>query len=147
MPPSLRLPRDPSTALLPSPAGDRLDIPVRDLMRPGVIVIAEDASIEQAQRALLAHGVHAILVVEHGGRPLGWATSRGLLSWCNRDVALHAARDAVSEAALAVEPWSTAEEALAVLLRTGASRLLVARTADGLPEGVVADLDLLAVLA
>jgi CBS-domain-containing membrane protein len=120
---------------------------VRDVMRPGVIAIDEDASIEQAQRTLLAHRVHAILVVEHGGRPLGWATSRDLLSWCNRDVALHAARDAVGEAAVAVEPSATAREGLAVLLCTGASRLLVARTADGLPEGVVADLDLLAVLA
>ena len=59
---------------------DRLATPVRDIMRPGVIVLSDDASVVQAQRALLAHNVHAVLVVEDAtGRPMGWVTTRGLL--------------------------------------------------------------------
>lgn len=49
-------------------------------MRPGVVTVAEDASVLQARRALQAHGVHAVLVVERShGRPLGFITARGLL--------------------------------------------------------------------
>jgi hypothetical protein len=41
------------------------------------------------------------------------------------------------QAALAVERSATAQEALAVLLRTASRRLLVARTVEGLPGGVL----------
>ena len=127
---------------------DRLDTAVRDVMRPGVIVIAGHASVARAQRALLAHGVHAVLVLEdNGGRPLGWVTSRGLLSWAHRDIALSCARDAVSEPPLAIDPSASAREALVLLEREGATRLLVVRGDDGVPEGVVADVDLLRLFA
>jgi CBS domain-containing protein len=136
-----------SDTLLPprrSLSGDRLDTPVRDLMRPGVIVLSEHASVAQAQRAVLAHGVHAILVLEdRTGRPAGWVTSRGLLGWADRDVALACARDAITEPPVAVEPSAPAREALETIDRTGAARLLVARDGGGLPEGVVSDIDLL----
>src|SRR3954469_6824020 len=101
-----------SDTLLPprrSLSGDRLDLPVRDLMRPGVIVLCEHASVAQAQRAVLAHGVHAILVVEdRTGRPLGWITSRGLLAWAERDIALACAREAITEPPVAIEPSASA---------------------------------------
>src|SRR4029079_16762754 len=64
----------------PAPPADRLDAAIRDVMRPGVIVISAHGSLPRAQRARLSHGVHAILVLDDdGGRPLGWVTSRGLL--------------------------------------------------------------------
>src|SRR5215210_8246400 len=126
-----------SDTLLPprrSLSGDRLDTPVRDLMRPGVIVLSEHASVAQAQRAMLAHGVHAVLVLEDGtGRPAGWVTSRGLLGWAARDVALACAREAVTEPPVAIEPSASAREALEAIDRTGAARLLVVRDGDGLP--------------
>jgi CBS domain-containing protein len=125
-------------------AGDRLDTSVREIMRPGVIVLADDASVVQAQRAILAHCVHAVLVLERGsGRALGWVTSRGLLPWLEREAALAHARDAVTEPAVLVNPSATAREAAEALEAEGATRLLVTRHADGLPEGVVADVDLL----
>jgi len=129
-------------------APDRLDTAVREVMRPGVIVIAGHASVARAQRALLAHGVHAVLVLDDdGGRPLGWVTSRGLLAWAHRDVALSAARDAVTEPPLAIDPSASAREALDLLEREGATRLLVVHGAYGIPEGVVADVDLLRLFA
>lgn len=137
----------PSDTLLhphPAPLADRLDTAVREIMRPGVIVIAAHASVARAQRALLAHGVHAILVLaDDGRRPLGWVTSRGLLAWAERDISLSQAGDAVTEPPLAIDPSASAREALALLEREGTSRLLVARGDDGVPEGVVADVDLL----
>jgi CBS domain-containing protein len=127
---------------------DRLATPVRDIMRPGVIMLPDDASVVQAQRALLTHDVHAVLVVEGGtGRPMGWVTSRGLLGWCDRDTQLTRARLAVTEPALTIEPSATARKALELLDGAGAARLLVARRAEGMPEGVVADVDLLRLLA
>jgi predicted transcriptional regulator len=129
-------------------AGDRLDTSVRDIMRPGVIVIADDASVGQAQRALLSHEVHAVLVLERdSGRALGWVTSRGLLPWCDRDTGLANARDAVNEPAVLIEPSATAREAINALETADATRLLVARSAGSLPEGVIADVDLLRLVA
>ena len=131
-----------------SARGDRLEAPVRDIMRPGVIVLSEDASVVQAQRSLLAHGIHAVVVLERGsGRPVGWITSRGLLGWADRDAGLATARDAVDEPPVTIEPSASAREALEALERAGATRLLVSRHDDGLPEGVVADVDLLRLLA
>jgi len=129
-------------------AGERLDTPVRDIMRPGVIVLSEDASVVQAQRALIAHGVHAVLVLErHNAQALGWVTSRGLLRWSNSDAGLVPVRNAVTEPPVAVHASVTCREALELLDRAGADRLLVTRGAEGLPEGVVAEIDLLRVLA
>lgn len=124
--------------------GDRLDPLLGDVMRPGVIVIAGDASVEHAQRALLAHGVHAILVLAREAiQPIGWITSRGLLRWCDRDIALAPAINAVTEPAVVLSPSAPAREALEALEREGCSRVLIARRPDGLPEGVVSDVDLL----
>ena len=133
----------------PAPPADRLDAAIRDVMRPGVIVISGHASVARAQRALLAHGVHAILVLDDddGGRPLGWVTSRGLLRWAERDITLCSARDAVAEAPVVIGPSATAREALALLEREDATRLLVVRGDGCVPEGVVADVDLLRLVA
>jgi CBS domain-containing protein len=128
--------------------GDRLDTPLRDVMRPGVIVIADDASVQDAQRALVAHGVHSVLVLDHAaGRAHGWITTRGLLPWSEREVGLACARDAVSEPAITLPPSASVRSALETLELEGASRLLVARHHSGLPEGVVSDSDLLRFLA
>jgi CBS domain-containing protein len=129
-----------------APGVGRFEEPLRRVMRPGVIVIAEDASVAQAQRALLAHGVHSVLVLSHGGRPLGWATSGGLLAFSDRDTGLLSAGDAVSEAAFALEPSASVREALELMRREAVSRVLVVHAAGSVPEGVVAEHDLLAVL-
>jgi CBS domain-containing protein len=89
-----------------------------------------------------------VLVLDRdAARPLGWITSRGLVRWCDRETGLASARDAVTEPAIAIEPSASAREALEALEREDVSRLLVARHSDGLPEGVVADVDLLRLVA
>jgi CBS domain-containing protein len=125
--------------------GDHLDTPVRDIMTPGVLTIAEDASLRHAYRALVAHSVHAVLVVGRSeGKPLGWITARGLLAWVGRDQGLASARDAITERAATIEPSASAREALTALGQAGTSHLLVCRQRDAAPEGVISDLDIVA---
>jgi len=117
-------------------------------MRPGVIAIADDASVQDAQRARVAHGVHSVLVLDHGaGEAHGWITTRGLLAWAEREAGLACARDAVSEPAITIDPSASVRSAPDMLERAGPSRLAVARHRSGLPEGVVSDSDLLRFLA
>ena len=123
----------------------RLQTPVRDFMRPGVIAVSEDASLRQAERAMVRHGVHAILVLGRtSGRPLGWVTSRGMLRWINHDLGLVQAGRAVSETPTYIEPGATADEAVQALSDVAVSHLLVTRAPGETPQGVVSDLDVIA---
>ena len=131
----------------PSPAasGDYLETPVRAFMTPGVLTIAEDASLGHVYRAMVAHSVHAVLVVGRTeGRTLGWVTARGLLGWAGRDQDLATARDAITERPFKIDPSASAREALTALSQAGTSHLLVCRHEDATPEGVVSELDLIA---
>ena len=129
----------------PAASGDHLATQVRDLMTPGVVTIAEDASLVHAYRAMVVHSVHAVLVIGRAeGRPLGWVTSRGLLSWVGYDQGLACVREAVTERATVIDPSATVREALRALSQPGTSHLLVCKTTQSIPEGVVSELDLVA---
>lgn len=121
-----------------------LDVPVRDLMRPGVVTIGERASLEQARRALLSHGVHAVLVVGAGGVSRGWVMARGVLARAGDDPALVTAGQVVCEPVVRISPMATGAEAARMLVEHRVSRLIVARTDAEPPEGVIGELDLLA---
>ena len=122
-----------------------METPVRHLMTPGVVSIPEDASLLHVYRAMTAHSVRAVLVVGRTeGRPLGWVTARGLLGWVGKDESLASARDAITERATSIDPSATAREAVVALLQAGVSHVLVRRSDDTMPEGVVSDLDLIA---
>lgn len=123
----------------------RLGREVRELMTPGVVTIAEDASVKQARRAMRAHRVHAVLVLgADQGRPLGWVTARGLLNWIERDETLACARDAITEAPATITPSASVREAIRAILQPGVTHLLVQDRPGRAPEGVVTDSDLLA---
>lgn len=126
--------------------GDHLDVPVRVLMTPGVVTVVEGASLRQAYGAMVAHNVHAVLVV--GGEraaPLGWVTARGMLSHLAEADDLLCVRDAICEAPRTIDSTATAREAIAALSEPGTSHLLVTPRGMLIPEGVVSDLDLMAV--
>lgn len=128
----------------PPATGGRFDTEVRAIMRPGAVVVPASATLLQAQRAMLSHGVHAVLVLEgNSGRLAGWVTSRGLLSWCDRDLALMPVRNAISEPPVSIRPSAPSREALALLERHHVSHLVVTHRHDEIPEGVVSDVDLL----
>lgn len=134
--------RDSMSPLTP---GDFLETPARDIMTPGVVTIPEDASLRHVYRAMTAHSVRAVLVVGRTeGRPLGWVTARGLLGWIGKDESLASACDAITERATSIDPSATAREAVVALLQAGVSHVLVRRSEDSMPEGVLSDLDLVA---
>lgn len=127
------------------PSADPMDYELRHIMTPGVVTIVEDASLVQVYRALVAHRVHAVLVLgARTGRPLGWVTAHGLLAWIDSDPSLAVARDAITEAAKTISPSATARDALVALSQPMTQQLLVTASPDRLPEGVVTPLDLVA---
>jgi CBS domain-containing protein len=135
-------------AISPITPGDYLETPVRQIMTPGVVSIPEDASLLHVYRAMTAHSVRAVLVVGRTeGRPLGWVTARGLMGWVGKDQSLASARDAITERATFIDPSATAHEAVVALLQAGVSHVLVRRSDDSMPEGVISDLDLVALEA
>ena len=120
-----------------------LDTHVGSIMRAGVISMAGDASVRQVQRALVAHRIHAVLVVDvKTGEPIGWATAAGVLEHMLGDAALMPAVVAVTEPVESIAPGATAEQALRLMLDTGARRLLVRRHPGSPPEGVLSEMDL-----
>jgi CBS domain-containing protein len=120
----------------------RLATPVGDVMRPGVVTIAEDAPLLHAKRAMVRHGIHAVLVVgKETGRPLGWVSDHGLLSWLERDLATVPAAHAITEPPRFVDAGATARSALDALAEQGVGHLLVGDIGRP-PQGVIAPLDL-----
>lgn len=116
----------------------------RDLMMPGVTTIVEEASLENGLRAMVAHRTHAILVTgARTGRPLGWATDRGLLAHLERDAPLTFIRDAITEEAVSVTPGAAAREVVTMLSHTATTHVLVASGAGRTPEGVISAFDLI----
>src|SRR5688572_10452436 len=100
-------------AAYPSGTQERLTTQVSDIMRPGVITIADSAPLMQAKRAMVRHGVHAVLVASgESGDPLGWVSVDGLLSWLERDLNALPAAHAITEPPHYVEPDASARVAL-----------------------------------
>jgi CBS domain-containing protein len=130
-------------AVTPPPPPDTrwLQTPVRAFMRPGVVTIAEDSSLLQVQRAMIAHGVHAVLITAVGG-PLGWVTAGGLLPWLTQEPALYPARTAITEKVAYIAPGASAREALQALSESAVSHLLVSPRTAASPQGVVGEIDL-----
>ncbi|MDX6650981.1 MAG: hypothetical protein QOJ97_2932 [Solirubrobacteraceae bacterium] len=127
------------------PTSDPLDFEVRDAMTPGVVSITETASIHQAHRALVAHGVHSILVMgRNDGKPLGWVTARGLLGRVTKRDDICSVGEAITHPPASIQPSATVREAVIALQQPGISQLLVATRPDVLPEGVLSDLDVVA---
>jgi CBS domain-containing protein len=131
-----------------SSTGNYLDVEVRRIMTPGVVTISEESSLRDAHRALVGHMVHSVLVVGHTtGKPLGWVTARGLLSWLTKDPELVCARDAITHPPATIQPDATAREAVTALAQPGISQLLVASRPDVTPQGVLSDLNMVALAA
>ena len=130
-------------AVTPPPPPDNrwLQTPVRAFMRPGVVTVAEDASVFQVQRAMVAHGVHAVLITAAGG-PLGWVTVSGLMQWLEKEPALFPAAAAISEKVVYIPPGASARDAVRMLAEPEVGHLLVSPRTTTSPQGVVSEIDL-----
>ena len=94
---------------------------------------------------MVRHGVHAILLLGRTtGRPVGWVTTRGMLQWLNHDLGLVPASQGVTESPTYIEPSATAQDAVKALSAPGVSHLLVSRASRRDAQGVVADIDVIA---
>jgi CBS domain-containing protein len=122
------------------------DLTARDLMTPGVVALSVTTRLPQAAGALTAHRVHAVLVVSCYGKPAGWLTAHGLLPLVNTDRSLAWAVDAIGEPVTTVDPQATSAEVVSRLSEPGVSRLAVQENPDWMPEGVITDIDIVAVL-
>jgi CBS domain-containing protein len=137
-----------TSELIPQPLADDvsdelLEREVADFMTPGCVVISAEASVADAARAIEAHRVHAVLVVDAlNGTPLGWVTVRGLLGWLGRDRDLARAFEAITEEVRAIPANETLRTALYALSLSGTTCLLVRSRPNALPEGVLSDYDL-----
>jgi CBS domain-containing protein len=126
----------------------RLSHEVREVMTPGVVSIPGDASLTQVYRALAAHRVHAVLVVDRKtGAALGWVTAAGLLRWGIEGSHQHTASQAVCEPVHTISPSATVRDAVTMLMKPGVSHVLVAHYGATSGEGVVSDLDVAGLLA
>jgi CBS domain-containing protein len=135
-------------AVTPPPPPDTrwLQTPVRAFMRPGVVTVAEDASLHQVQRAMVAHDVHAVLITAAGG-PIGWVTASGLIPWLSRQPALYPAGAAITEKVAYIPPGASARDALEMLAHGETSHLVVSPRTTTSPQGVVSEIDLVRLAA
>lgn len=124
---------------------DALSLPVRDIMRYGVVSVPDHASLDGVFQAMADHRVHAVLVVERtSGRPLGWVKAEALLTWMNLEPESAQAHQAITEPAVTIAPDAPVREAIAALSRAQISHLLVCDEDACAGEGVVTPLDIVA---
>jgi CBS domain-containing protein len=126
---------------------------VRDLMHPGLLTCKPDAALGQVAVLLAQHHVHALVVADRDGRPLGIISDFDLLAgeWLSSDPESLAAMRKLTASDLMSQPIDSVEadvplaEAVGVLLREDVSRLLV--TEKGKPVGIISLSDFVASIA
>jgi CBS domain-containing protein len=133
----------PPPSLVPPLLGTRIDVPVEEVMTPGVVTVMEDTPLVQLGRALVHHGIDGVLVVgRRSGTPLGWVTARGLLDHLGDDPWLRRAVDVISEQPNVIHPAASVAQAATRLSAPGVSRLLVSDDTRRSSEGVVTARDI-----
>ncbi|MFH1632963.1 MAG: CBS domain-containing protein [Chloroflexota bacterium] len=126
---------------------------VRDLMHPGVLTCQPNASLGQVAVLLTRHHVHALIVPDSDGRPLGIITDYDLLAgeWLSIDAeSLDAMRkltaaDLMSYPVDTIEADMTLSDAAHKLIEEDVNRLLV--TEKGNPVGVISISDFVSSIA
>ena len=126
---------------------------IRDIMHPGVITCRPDATLGQVAVMLIQHHVHALLVADRDGRPIGVMSDYDLLAgeWLSGDPESLEVMRSMTAGELMSTPVDTVEADVAIreaVLRMGEegiSRLLVLD--GGQPVGVVSVSDFVAALA
>ncbi len=126
---------------------------VRDLMHPGVLTCQPNASLGQVAVLLTQHHVHALIVSDRDGRPLGIISDYDLLAgeWLSVDAeSLEEMRkltavDLMSYPVDTIEANMTLRDAAHKLIEKDVNRLLV--TEGGNPVGVISISDFVSSIA
>jgi len=126
---------------------------VRDLMHPGLLTCRPDATLGQVSVLLTQHHVHALIVADRDGRPIGILSDFDLLAgeWLSADPqSLNTMRN-LTAGDLMSSPIDTIEASMLLsaaaheLIEKDISRLLV--TEKGSPVGVISTSDFVASIA
>jgi CBS domain-containing protein len=126
---------------------------IRDLMHPGVITCRPDATLGQVAVMLNQHHVHALIVADRDGRPLGVISDFDLLAgeWLSADpesletMRTMTAGELMSTPVDTIEANAPVSEAARRMREEGIHRLLAID--GGQPVGVVSISDFVASLA
>jgi CBS domain-containing protein len=108
---------------------------VSDVMRSGVVSVAETTSLADVARVMREHGVHAVLVVGEGGHMLGWVTAHGMLSQRADDWRRVVAGDAISEPCARIVPSASVHDAIDAMLDAKVTHLWSCGLAATPPKG------------
>lgn len=123
---------------------DRWSDSADSVMSPGVIALADDATLGHVRQTLTHHGVDAALIVGRvNGMPLGWATTKGLLDHLDTDPWRKRAVDVITESPNVIHPSDSLRHAAIMLAAPNVTHLLVAGAGDRSFVGVVTARDLL----
>jgi CBS domain-containing protein len=130
------------------PPAHYLDTEVGQIMTTGVVSVPASAPLRDVYRALVTHRIHAVVVADEAtGKPLGWVTARGLLDWMIHNHEMVCARDAITHEPACIRSSATVREAWTALEQPGINQLLVADRPGLPPQGVLSDLDIIALAA
>ena len=134
--------------VLPGASGEPSQTSVRDVMSPGVIALSRDTTIGACASAMRERHTHAVLIVDDESRlPQGWVLDRDVLARIDSDPLTTLAQEAVSQDISLVAPEATIKEAADRMLAEGLTHLLVGRSLEAVPEGVISGWDIVAFYA
>jgi CBS domain-containing protein len=126
---------------------------VRDLMHPGLLTCRPDATLGQVAVLLSQHHVHALIVTDRDGRPIGIISDYDLLAgeWLSADSQSLSTMRNLTAGDLMSTPIDTVEASLPLgvaahlLIEKDINRLLV--TEKGAPAGVISTSDFVSSIA
>lgn len=126
---------------------------VRDLMHPGLLTCRSDATLGHVSVLLTQHHVHALVVTDRDGRPIGIISDYDLLAgeWLSADsqslstMRSLTAGDLMSSPIDTIEAGSLLGEAAHLLIEKDINRLVVSE--NGVPCGVISTSDFVSSIA
>jgi CBS domain-containing protein len=126
---------------------------VRDLMNPGLLTCRPEATLGQVSVLLAQHHVHALIVADQAGRPIGIISDYDLLAgeWLSEDSKSLATMRNLTAGDMMSSPIDTIEASMPLrlaaqmLIEKDINRLLV--TENGSPAGVISTSDFVSSIA
>jgi CBS domain-containing protein len=117
---------------------------VGDLMHKGVIACGPDTPMSEVVRIVNDTSVHAIVVMDDRGNPLGTVSHMDIIRFYGEDLSEHRAQEAMSGPVIAIESDEPAAEGVNLMVSHGVERLLVVETGAGetTPVGMLSTTDL-----
>jgi CBS domain-containing protein len=117
---------------------------VGDLMHKGVIACGPETMMSEVVRIVNDTSVHAILVMNDQGSPIGMVSHMDIIRLYGKDLSEHRARDAMSGPVIAIESDEPARRGVDLMVTHGVERLLVVETEaeQSTPVGMLSTTDL-----